>query len=408
MKGRDPTVKKDNSATDLLFLDRYPAKSRFAEAYRNLRTSIQFSFLDSTYQSLLVTSAEPQEGKTTTVANLCYTMAKAGKKVLMIDADLRKPRLSHLETEPNREGLTGLLAAKFNLLSNSGSLEEMSFSDLLWLIRFQRKSCIAHLKNQDHAIDVYFKKGRLTDIIWLNRPAEKKLAHQLIADNLLDAEKARQVMRRERNTGQKLGFILIKLGLIKEAQMENYLTIHMMESLRIALGLKSGTYNLEPIADSYYERPAYYPADLLQLYKQMIVGEEDLPYLQKEIYSVIQSTEVDNLNLIPAGPLPPNPSELLGSRRLSFLLSFLKRRFDRIIIDSAPVIPASDALILAPQTDGVVFVVKGGKVKREFAAKAVDQIKMTKANVLGVVLNHIDFRQDGYYKNYSSYYGDGN
>jgi capsular exopolysaccharide synthesis family protein len=239
----------------------------------------------------------------------------------------------------------------------------------------------------------------------LSRPTSKKLANQLIADNLIDKEKLRQVMNREENTGQKLGFILIKLGLIQESQLKDYLTIHMMESLRVALSLKAGAFKLEPIPDAYYERPAYNPTDLMALYRQMIVGEEDLPYLQKEIYSAIDSTEVENLSLLPSGKLPPNPSELLGSRRFSFLLSFLKRRFDRIVIDSAPVIPASDALVLAPQTDGVVILAKGGKVKRELVRKAVEQIKTTKANVIGVVLNQIDFKRDGYYKYYSKYYG---
>ncbi|MBW2175277.1 MAG: hypothetical protein JRF64_11970 [Deltaproteobacteria bacterium] len=96
MRGEDAA----QTLTDL-FLNHYPASSRFAESYRTLRTNIHFSFMEKAFRSLLVTSAGAQEGKTSTVANLAYTMAQAGKTVLMIDADLRKPMLSNLLPSKN-------------------------------------------------------------------------------------------------------------------------------------------------------------------------------------------------------------------------------------------------------------------------------------------------------------------
>ena len=88
----------------------------------------------------------------------------------------------------------------------------------------------------------------------------------------------------------------------------------------------------------------------------------------------------------------PNPAELLDSRRMSFLLSFFKRRFDVLIIDSPPILPTSDALILAPQTDGVVLIIKAGMTNRELVKKTVEKLRMAKANLIGVVLNQVDFK----------------
>ena len=102
-----------------LSLNNFPTNSRFAESYRTLRTNIYFSFMDKEFRSLLVTSAGEEEGKTTTVANLSYTMAQAGKTVLMMDADLRKPMLSRLLPPRDSRGLTWLLSDAFGTDVNS-------------------------------------------------------------------------------------------------------------------------------------------------------------------------------------------------------------------------------------------------------------------------------------------------
>jgi len=91
---------------------------------------------------------------------------------------------------------------------------------------------------------------------------------------------------------------------------------------------------------------------------------------------------------------------------MSFLLSYLNRRFDRIILDSPPILPASDALLLAPQTDGVVLMVKAGLVNRNMVQKAIEQLRVAQANVIGAVLNQVDVKGYGYYKDYYKYYAD--
>jgi capsular exopolysaccharide synthesis family protein len=107
---------------------------------------------------------------------------------------------------------------------------------------------------------------------------------------------------------------------------------------------------------------------------------------------------------MPAGPIPPNPSELLSSPKLRGLLAEAQDQFDHIIIDSPPVIQVSDALIISPLVDGVVLVVKSGQTPREVVLRAKQALFDVNAKIFGVVLNGINLRADGYYYNYKYSY----
>jgi capsular exopolysaccharide synthesis family protein len=211
-------------------------RSQSSESYRGIRTSILFSLADKEPQSILVTSAVAEEGKTTTAANLAIVMAQYGYKVVLIDSDFHRPRVRKLFSIPQEEGLSNLL-----------------------------------------------------------------------------------------------------------------------------------------------------------------VGN-------KEIKDALFETYVKNLYIIPSGPIPPNPSEILGSKRMQVLVSQLKLRFNKIIIDSSPIVPLSDSLVMAKSVDGVVLVVKAGKTPRKVVRLAVEKFEGINAPILGAVLNSVDIKNAGYY--YSrQYYG---
>lgn len=392
-------------------LGEYPAKSRFAESYRNLRTNIHFSFVDKSFQTLLITSAGEKEGKTLSIANLAYTMAQAGWPVLVIDADLRKPVLSNLMASGYESpGLTGLLVDIFGTKVREGTLADFYAGDLLRLLALQKKTGFLHLSQNNEKVRLSFLQGELVDVDWITRPEEKKLAKTLIKNRLITHDQIKQAMSRQKDTGQKLGFILIHTGLLKKEDLTGPLTIHMMEGLRTALQMKTGSFHFKEMLESDFDRSSFDPVDFHQLYRQLRVGEEEIPYLQEKIFSAIVDTGTENLFLLPSGSLPPNPAELLSSDRMSFLLSNLKKRFDVILIDSPPILPASDALLIAPHVDGVLMVTRAGVVNRELVRKAVDNLKVARANIIGVVLNNVDTKRAGYYmyyhKYYSKYYGE--
>jgi len=198
-------------------------KSPVSEAYRTLRTNIQFSGLDKSLRTLLVTSSSPAEGKSTTLGNLAVTFAQAGNQVILVDCDLRRPSLHTVFGVDNGVGLTNLAI------------------------------------------------GDLPDKIPL------------------------------------------------------------------------------------------------------------------------QDTSVPNLRLLPSGPLPPNPSELLGSKRMDKILEMLKSGADFVLFDCPPILAVTDAAVLARKVDGVLLVVSAGKTKREHASKAKLLLDKVNANVVGVVLNNAKF-----------------
>ena len=123
---------------------------------------------------------------------------------------------------------------------------------------------------------------------------------------------------------------------------------------------------------------------------------------------VVIETQVPNLHVIPCGPVPPNPSELLGSTRMVNLLENLKKTYSRIIIDSPPVTAVTDAVVLAKWVDGIVLVVRAEGLSRDVIKNGLSQFQAVEASVLGVVLNGVEMGRGSYYDYpyYYYYYGE--
>ncbi len=206
-------------------------RSPTAEAYRALRTSIQFSSVDSPSRSILITSSIPGEGRSTTAANLAIVMAQAGHDVLLVDADLRRPSQQYLFNVPSSLGLTSLL---------------------------------------------------------------------------------------------------LKFDATKEDQ------------------------EVETLVDD-----------------------------------VVQVTRVEGLQLLASGPIPPNPSELLGSTKMKSLMSKLVERYDFVILDSPAVLLATDAAVLGVHADATLLVAWAGKSRKVNLQQAAEQLREVNANLMGCVLNGV-------------------
>ena len=105
---------------------------------------------------------------------------------------------------------------------------------------------------------------------------------------------------------------------------------------------------------------------------------------------------IRNLDVIPAGDIPPNPSELLTSQRMQQILELLKTKYDLIVLDTPPINMVTDAVALAPQTNGVLFVVRADRSERGAVMHAAEQLEYAKVKVLGFVLNGVELENTSY------------
>ena len=211
--------------------------SRLAESYRSIRTALLLSSADNPVKTLAVTSALPGEGKSVSVSNLAITLAQSGKTVLIVDADLRRPRQHRMFKVKNTFGLT------------------------------------------------------------------------------------------------------------------TYLT------------------------DSV------------------------------EIKDVVKSTDIPNLFLVNAGPIPPNPAELLGSDRMTRFIRMMNEECDFVLFDLPPMLEISDALVLGAKVDGLVLVVHGDRTSREALRKAREKLDLLKIRTIGVIINNVSAPHHGAYYSKESYHG---
>ena len=236
--GAVPVVSNSAAGQELITLA--GDHSAASEAYRVLRTNLQFAAVEHPLRTLLITSPAPSEGKSLTTANLGVALAQAGQRVIVVDADLHRPRLHHLFGLPNTTGLTTAL------------LEE----------------------------------------------------HPAIAE-------------------------------------------------------------------------------------------------------LLQPTGDPRLRLLTSGPLPPNPTELLGSGRMRELLAALAQsgEADIVLLDSPPVLILADAAVLSALADGVLMVVEAGRTRRDAGAKAVETLRTVQARLVGALINRVPTRGSGAYYYYYYYYG---
>lgn len=140
------------------------------------------------------------------------------------------------------------------------------------------------------------------------------------------------------------------------------------------------------------------------------VGVSSLIVGEGKLDDAIKSTDVPGLFLLPCGPVPPNPAELLHAQGFGDLLSKVGERFDRVILDTPPVGAVADAVVLSTQVDGVVVVLKAGQTNRDVAKRTVRALSDVKANIYGAVLNDVDLKSskygDYYYGYAYRYYGE--
>ncbi|HHL39862.1 MAG TPA: polysaccharide biosynthesis tyrosine autokinase [Deltaproteobacteria bacterium] len=126
-----------------------------------------------------------------------------------------------------------------------------------------------------------------------------------------------------------------------------------------------------------------------------------------DLKSVVKPSGIRNLDIITSGPIPPNPSELLNSKRLDMMIERLRDRYDFIIFDTPPIIAVTDAAVLCSKVHGAFLVIRGGQTSRRLCERAKGLLEKVNANLLGAVINNVRMSSRyGYEYYYQYYYGE--
>ncbi|SFQ51507.1 capsular exopolysaccharide family [Psychrobacillus psychrotolerans] len=130
------------------------------------------------------------------------------------------------------------------------------------------------------------------------------------------------------------------------------------------------------------------------------IGLSNLLTRQATLEEVVKDTEIENLQIITCGPIPPNPAELVGSQTMDRMIDEMKEKYDVIIFDAPPVLSVADAQILSNKADGTILVMSAGETEKTEILKAKEALVSSNANIIGVVLNNFELSKDHYYYQY--------
>jgi len=210
----------------------------------------------------------------------------------------------------------------------------------------------------------------------------------------------------------------IRTGVLLSAAEEHALQVIVVTSSTPGEGKTTTSANLAVAMAQMGERVLVIDTDMRRhnLHRTFgmdnLVGISDCIVDHKNLDDAIRGVRnIENLDIITGGTMPPNPSELLGSNSMRELLGRLRQRYDRIILDSPPLMLFSDALVMSKLADGVILVIKAGETNRDVIRKLSQSLKTVNARIIGTVLNNVDVERQSssYYYNpyYGSYYGGG-
>ncbi len=137
-----------------------------------------------------------------------------------------------------------------------------------------------------------------------------------------------------------------------------------------------------------------------------VLGVSEYVSSQASLDDVLYATQYENLNIIFAGAVPPNPVELLGSSKFEALMKEMRERYDYIIVDAAPLGAVIDASVLSTFCDGAAIVISSGEIGYRFAKEVKTQLEKSNCKVLGAILNRVPTKSSSYYSRYyRKYYG---
>jgi len=402
-----PTLRKHRNPSRkehyLKFIDQMRAEGSIAEAFDTLSVNLDISSAERPLKTLLVTSATMGEGKTLTAINLAISAAQSGKKVLLIDLDLRRPSLHKIYHLNGDQGFMDSLHSIYEINLNSGKIGPLALSDLFYLLKARSKTGRLSVEKNGNSVELLVKSGNIHSILdkKLNEP--RKIGQLLLKQKALTKSQLDRALRIHKSNGQPFGELLMSLGVVSRDQLKECLKYQTEKNLQELLLLKNPSFQfveLDEVKTEPYIREIAQEKDFFS----GLASSNSSPLLKGIASRSIVETDTAGLFICPCGKIPPNPVELMGSKRMAELIKALKEDFDLVIIDSSPVLGAAHTSLSPTLVDGVILVARSDTTNRKTVLEAARQLHLANTPILGVVLNGIDLKRHYYRYYYSHYY----
>jgi len=373
----------------------------FAEAFDNLMINLLMSSLDDPIKSVLVTSSVPGEGKTLSAVNLAINMAATGKKVLLVDLDLRQPTVHKWFNLNGTFGLINALVGITSVTIDSGTLGDYTIGDIFYFLEAQGRSGVITFATDETAVEVTVKGGNIINANLKNRPIERTLGRILLHYKRITLDQLREALTIQERTKKPLSQLLVSLGFVSKQAIKKVMKALIEESLRRLFTLNNPAFRIRNLDGSQIEEYAEEVSREQQFFRNF-VNLNTAPFFNRVVSAAVKHTPIQNLYVCPCGKIPPNPVEIMGSKRMGEFLRIVTSSFDMVVLDSSPVLGAAHASLSPSLVDGVILVVRAGKPDKKIVLEAKRQLEMANARLLGVVLNGMDRRI--HYRRYYRYY----
>ena len=286
-------------------------------------------------------------------------------------------------------GLTFLIEYFDDSIKNPEELEHLGFPIL---------ATIPEISSKEVAPDVPSTNGNSEDLFEARQIETRLVTHFDPKSPISESYRTLRTNIQFKNKQTKQHVILVTSSAPKEGKST---TVANLAITMAQMGNKTA------LIDADLRRPVIH--SIFNLKKENGISN----YLigNAELKDILKPTFVNNLSIIPCGPLPPNPSELLGSDEMAKLIQELRNKFEVILFDSPPVIAVTDAAILSTLVDGVVLVIKAHQTHREAIKRAKNLLDNAEAKIFGSLLNGVNIKKTYgtnyyyYYYHYYQYYG---
>jgi len=345
-------------------------------------------------RKILVTSCTPGEGKSSIAAQSGHALAGAGQKsVVLVDADPVHPRLHFLFGLSERRGVVELLEEVYLCDLAGEASRQFGVGDWLEILRAQGRSGELTVREPGAAYAIRVIRGSPCSIACLDQPnGNHRLCDALMKRGCITLTQKEDALQVQEETGRPIGEVLRTLGSVGPAEVASALQSQLAHRLAKIIGMRQPHCSFDELPEPYLpaagERTAERPDhDVMRRVRGRASLYLKHPFLSSQVPSYLAETELPNLKLLPAGRRPRDLRTPSLFAPFGLLLDRLGAVFDLVLVDAPPISRTGPVVPFARIVDGVLLVVKERGAEIATVRRAVDELKRSGGNVIGIVLN---------------------